>query len=119
MASVPEGVDRVGLTLVVPGQQRFRDDRIGATRAGESGSFRKAAKLDGDLAGSGNLVDGVRDRGVADVGLVGAIEQDDRLVFFRVFNPRGELGFCGDGTGGIIGEAKIIRSVATLGTEGT
>ncbi len=107
MAAIPERVQRVGVAGDIVGDKRLRHDGVGATGAGESCGFGKAAELDGDIACALDFVNGVGDLRVADVGLVGGIEEDDSLVGLGVGNPGGELGLGGDGTGGIIRETKI------------
>ena len=44
---------------------------------------------------------------VLDEGLVGGIEEDDRVVFLGIIDPFGELGAGCDGTGRVVGEAEI------------
>ena len=107
MAAVPEGVERVGVAGGIPGDEGLRDDGVGAAGAGEAGGLGETAELDRDVAGALDLVDGVGDCGVADVGLVRAVEEDDSLVLLRVFHPRGELGLGGDGAGRVVREAEV------------
>src|SRR5690606_15057412 len=64
------------------------------------------------------LVDGVRDLRIADVGLVGAVEEDDGLVGLRVGDPGGELFAGGDGAGRVVGETKVNQIARRRGDGG-
>src|SRR5438105_13413974 len=49
----------------------------------------------------------MRDVGIADIGLVGRVEEDDGLVRFGIGDPRSELGLGRDGARWVVGKAKI------------
>ena len=72
-------------------QQRFRHDREPATHPGEAAVLREAAELDRAFARARNLENRMRNLRVADVSLVGRIEEDDRLVLPRVVDPARQL----------------------------
>ena len=69
--------------------------------------FEKLRNSIAHFARAGDFVDGMRDRRVADVGLVGRIEEDDRLVRARVFHPRLELRARGHGAGRVVRKAEV------------
>src|SRR3712207_6991205 len=48
---------------------------VGATGAGEAGGLGEAAELDGHLPGPGDFVDGARQPGLGDEGLVGGVDR--------------------------------------------
>ena len=107
MAAIPEGVERVRVAGPIVSHNGLRDDGVGAAGAGEAGGFGETAELDRHVARAFDFVDGVGDRGIADVRFVGAVEEDDGLVGLRVGDPLGELGSGGDGAGGVVGKTEI------------
>ena len=102
----PERMQRLELAGLRLRVERFRHDGERAARAGEAAVLREAAELDGALARAGNFVNRMRQRRVGDVGLVGRVEQDDGLVFERVFHPRLELRRVAAAPVGLFGEQR-------------
>ena len=107
VAAVPQRVQRHRLALVVAGRQLLGDDGAGQPGAGEAGGLREAAELDGHLARARDLVDAVHLTGLADEGLVGGVEQDDRLVLAGVLHPAGQRGARQHRAGGVVGRAEV------------
>ena len=97
----------MSLPGAIPGEHRLRHHRIGAAGAGEAGRLGKAPELDRDVAGPLDLVDAVGDGGVADVGLIGRVVEEDGLMLLRVGDPGGELRPGGDGAGGVVRETEV------------
>src|SRR5690606_35183342 len=58
VAAIPEGVNGLFVAGGVAGLEGFRDDSVGATQASETRQLGVAAELDGDVAGTVDLVDG-------------------------------------------------------------
>src|ERR1044071_479529 len=87
--------------------QTFRHDGKTAPHAGETCVLRKGAELDCAFARAWNLVDRMRDLRVADVGLVGSIVENDRLMLPRIVDPARQLGPRGYRASRVIGKAKI------------
>ena len=71
VAAGPEAMEIDSLAGLGATVQSVGNDGEGAAGAGEAGEFAEAAELDGDLAGAGDFVDGMRDRAVGNVGFVG------------------------------------------------
>ena len=94
------------------------DDRAGTADAGEAGILAEAAKLDSYLAGSVDLVDRMGDLWVGDVGLVGGIEQENRVVGTGVVDPRGQCVSAGHGPGGIVGVTEVSEVDRPVGQWG-
>ena len=86
-AAIPERMQRGHRSVGRRGHERLRHDGERAADAGEPAVLREAAELDGTFARAGNFVDGMRGRRVGDVGFVGGVEEDDRLVLQRVIHP--------------------------------
>ena len=107
VAARPELVQRDALAAVRLAANGLRNDDVGATHAGEAAVFRKAAELDGHVLGTFDFEDRARDLRVLDEGLVGGVEENDRIVLLRILHPGFELGAGGDGTGRVVGEAEI------------
>ena len=57
----------------------------------------------------------MRDLGVADVGFVGGVEEDDRVIREGVFDPSRELGARGRGTCGVVRIAEVNEIHFLLG----
>ena len=106
-AAQPELVEGVLLARARRPHDLFRHDHQAAADAGETGSLGEGAELDGALLRPFDLVDGVRDLGVGDKGLVGGVEEDHRVVGIGVVDPLLELGLGGDGAGRVVGEAEV------------
>ena len=97
------------MALPVSGKrgQRLGNHCEGATGSGETTVLGETTKLNGAVAGTGNLINGVRHIRLADVGLIGGIVKQDGAVFSGIGNPIGQLLATCDGTRRIVGEAEV------------
>ncbi len=99
---------------------RFRHDRETAAHAGESAGFREAAKFDRALFRARNFEDGMRDFRLADVALVGGVEEEQGAVLLRVGDPARELRARRNRAGRVVRKAEVNqigRRVRRLGHE--
>ena len=71
---VPQSVKKVLVSGTVVGGTFFRDDGIGATCSGKTGTFRKAAELNGHLFGAFDLVNRFRQRCIIYKCLIGCVK---------------------------------------------
>src|SRR5204863_8056744 len=62
-----------------------------ASDASEAAILRETAELYRAFPPSRNLEDRMRDRWIADVGLIGCVEKDDGLVFTGIIDPARQL----------------------------
>ena len=118
LAAVPEGIERDSPSFDVGGSHFLGDDRVAAAHAGEACRLGEAAYLDGHLLRSAYLVDGVGDVRFGDIGLVGGVEDDERVVGQGVVDPSLEL-FVGEcRAGGVVRVAEVEEVDAVVGNIG-
>src|SRR5438067_5909137 len=101
-----------------------------ATHTSEPAVLREAAEFERAFESARNLVDRTRDRGIADVSLVGGVEENDRFMLARVIYPARELRARRhrarrivrktkvddvDGLGGRLGHKSIFRAARQVG----
>ena len=106
-APQPERMQRLEFAGFGLRVERLGHDGERATDAGESAVLRATAEFDGAVARAGNFVNRMRQRRVGDVRLVSRVEQNDGLVFERVFHPRLKLRPVRRRAGRIVRRAKI------------
>ena len=75
-------------------------------------------ELDGHLAGTAYLVDGMRDVGVLDVGLVGGVVEDDGIVVDGVVDPLAQFLLGEHHSRGVVGVAEVDHVDAVVGNLG-
>ncbi len=107
VAAVPQRVQALGLPGVVGRHERFGHHGEGAAGAGEPRGLGKTPELHRDLARPLDLVYGMRDLRVADEGLVGGVEEDQRLVPVRVGHPFRQLAPRGGRARGVVRKAEV------------
>src|SRR5204863_3917469 len=103
-AALPKRMQRQGPAIFRSPVDGLGHDGETAPDAGETAILREAAKLHGAFARARNLEDRVWDLRIANVGFVGCVEKNQRLMFARVIYPGGKLFPRGDGTRWVIGE---------------
>ncbi len=105
--SEPEGVQAARGAVEGGGLEGFGDDGEGAAQASEAADLGEAAEFDGAVAGAGDFVDGVGQGGIADVGFVGGVVEEEGAVVEGVADPGSELIGGGGGAGGVVGGAEV------------
>ena len=126
------GVDGLGSTLghvaytvelgaltTVPHGTEFRkfvrNHRIGATHTRKARRLTEAAELDGAGAGTRNLENGMRQRFVLDIAVVGSVEQDYGTVLVGVVHELLEGLPAEHRTRGVVGAAQVDHLHRILG----
>ncbi len=107
LATQPQLVERDALALEGADGDLFRHDGIAAADTRETSRLGIGSELDCALAGSANLIDGVRYLRVLNVGLIGGIIEDEGIVLQRVVHPLAQLLLADDRTRGVVGIAEI------------
>ena len=100
-------MNRQAFSRIGKGSQSLRNHGEGAAGAGESAVLGETPELDGALPGAGNFIDRVRDVGIADIGFVGGIVEQDRAMLKCVGHPGFKLPARCNGSGRIVREAEI------------
>src|SRR5947209_19482558 len=104
---MPQGMQRQALAGASFCPDRFRHDSKAAPNSSKSADLGEAAKFDRTVRRARNLVNRMRESRIADVGLVGGIEQDQSIVFARIIDPMSQLlGRC-HGASWIVRETQI------------
>ena len=106
-ATVPERMQRCHFARSCAAVQFLWKNGKCTANASKSAILGKAAKLNRAFAGTGNFVNGMRNLRIADVGLIGGIEENDGIVCEGVFDPSRELGARGGGACGVVRVAEI------------
>src|SRR5207244_3393794 len=89
------------------GKNRLWQDGKTATNTGEATSLGEAAKLNRAFARTINFENRMGNLGTADVGFVGGIEQQQRIMVPRVLDPIRQLRTRRHRAGWIVGKTKI------------
>ena len=120
MATVPELVNTYRFARRGSSHQALRHNSVGTPGASEPSCFGKAPELDGAFLGAGYFIYGMGNVLLGDIGLIGTIEEDYRLVFQGIVHPCLQHLWIRHNTCGVIGKAEIndvYLAVRQLGQE--
>src|SRR5205807_2902893 len=104
---LPKWMQRQPAIVLRSAGNQFRHYREAAAHAGEPAVLREATQFNRALAGARNFENGMRNFRIGNVRLVSGIEEQKRLVFARVRDPRRKLLAHGYGAGWIIRKTEI------------
>ena len=78
-----------------------------AAYSGKSGSFAETVKFNSTLFSSGDLVNGMNQRIILNVGWICRIVQDDRTIFYCIVYEHAQCFAAQNSSGRIVGAAKV------------
>ena len=107
LTAQPQLVERYAFALKGTDGDLFWNNGIAATYTRESCRFGVGTELDGALAGSADLVDGVRYLRILDVRLIGCIIEDKGIVLQCIVHPLSQFLLGDNRTCGVVGIAEV------------